>query len=61
MTTLPNGIDIIADGFGNAWPRICPDCGQERQIVRPGKVQCDCTQSEIHDEKPDDDYIIGLA
>lgn len=30
----------IADGFGNTFPRWCPDCGAEMEIVRPGKVQC---------------------
>jgi hypothetical protein len=32
---------IIEDGFGNAWPAICPQCGGlTMQIVRPGKAQC---------------------
>lgn len=32
---------ILDDGFGNQWPKTCPDCGeQSMQIVRPGKVQC---------------------
>ena len=30
----------IEDGFGNCWAKCKEDCGLE--IVRPGKVQCDC-------------------
>ena len=31
---------ILDDGFGSKWDKECPECGSERQIVRPGKVQC---------------------
>lgn len=31
--------ETITDGFGGEWPRRCA-CGGERQVVRPGKVQC---------------------
>lgn len=30
----------ISDGFGNEWALCCDNC--LLQIVRPGKVQCDC-------------------
>ena len=30
----------LDDGFGNVWVLCKPDCRLE--IVRPGKVQCDC-------------------
>lgn len=38
----------IDDGFGNRWNRLCPNCGAELEIVRPGKVQCSegCKQKE---------------
>jgi hypothetical protein len=29
----------VSDGFGNTWGP-CPDCGEQFEIVRPGKVQC---------------------
>lgn len=32
--------DYIEDGHGNSWPKCKPDC--RMQVVRPGKVQCDC-------------------
>lgn len=32
--------DPIEDGFGNAWSAVCPDCGGDLEVVRPGKVQC---------------------
>ena len=30
----------IDDGFGNFWPLCKREC--ELQVVRPGKVQCEC-------------------
>jgi hypothetical protein len=30
----------ISDGFVNSWPLCKPDC--QLQVVRPGKVQCEC-------------------
>lgn len=30
----------IDDGFGNVWSIVCPDCGGDMEIVRPGQVQC---------------------
>jgi hypothetical protein len=33
--------EIIEDGFGSAWSKRCPTCGENTmQVVRPGKVQC---------------------
>lgn len=31
---------VLDDGFGNVWAKCKPAC--RMQIVRPGKVQCDC-------------------
>lgn len=31
---------FVDDGFGNKWSRCKKDCALE--IVRPGKVQCEC-------------------
>ena len=32
---------LVADGYGNEWPKCSrPYCALE--VVRPGKVQCDC-------------------
>lgn len=31
---------VIDDGFGNVWPLCSRECRLE--IVRPGKVQCEC-------------------
>lgn len=33
-------LSVIDDGNGNMWAQCKPDC--RMQIVRPGKVQCDC-------------------
>jgi DNA modification methylase len=33
----------VDDGFGNQWAKCGPDCAM--QIVRPGKVQCDCNRA----------------
>lgn len=30
----------IEDGFGNAWPATCPDCGAPYEIIRPGDARC---------------------
>lgn len=31
----------IEDGFGSAWSKRCPECGEDTiEVVRPGKVQC---------------------
>lgn len=35
---------FVEDGFGSAWPRCSPDCTLE--VVRPGKVQCQCEWPE---------------
>ncbi len=40
---------ILDDGFGNRWQKCGPDC--RMQIVRPGKVQCDCEQPETKEAK----------
>jgi len=32
--------NYIGDGFGNIWERYCPECGNDRQVVRPGEIQC---------------------
>jgi len=32
----------IVDGFGSEWVRCKPDCKLE--VVRPGKVQCECDE-----------------
>ncbi len=33
--------EVISDGFGSAWSKICPECkSPTMQVVRPGKVQC---------------------
>lgn len=37
-STTPYG--VIEDGFGSTWVRCADDC--RMQVVRPGKVQCDC-------------------
>lgn len=37
----------LDDGFGNTWPLCRQGC--EMQIVRPGKVQCDCDYREQDD------------
>ena len=37
---IAEGLYLLDDGFGNVYERYCPECHQERQIVRPGKIQC---------------------
>lgn len=32
--------EVVEDGFGGGWAKCGPDC--RLQVVRPGKVQCDC-------------------
>ena len=34
----------IDDGFGSTWLRCKPDC--QLEVVRPGKVQCECEYRE---------------
>jgi hypothetical protein len=34
----------LDDGCGNRWPLCSPDCKLE--IVRPGKVQCECDDAD---------------
>ena len=34
------GSGLLNDDFGNSWMRACPNCGEDREIVRPGQVQC---------------------
>ncbi len=34
--------EAITDGFGNYWPKRCPECGRmSMEVVRPGKAQCE--------------------
>jgi hypothetical protein len=33
----------VADDFGNVWPKCSDEC--RLQVVRPGKAQCDCSES----------------
>lgn len=40
-------MDEIDDGFGNVWVLCKPDCRLE--VVRPGKVQCDCHYEDDED------------
>lgn len=40
IPTPPPQHGSLDDGFGNQWPKCKADCRLE--IVRPGKVQCDC-------------------
>lgn len=44
-----NDYGQIDDGFGSVWPRCKPDC--QLEIVRPGKVQCECDD----EGSPEDD------
>jgi peptidyl-tRNA hydrolase len=40
-SSQPQGGEIIEDGFGNAWSKICPKCGKESMaVVRPGDARC---------------------
>lgn len=39
---VPNNDRMITDGFGNYWGERCHVCGAKKQIVRPGKIQCEC-------------------
>lgn len=43
LKAVISDMGFIQDGFGNVYDRWCDNCGEEMQIVRPGKVQCpDC-------------------
>lgn len=46
----PIDTDRISDGFGTEWERCGPGC--DLHVVRPGKVQCNCTADQcpnVHD------------
>lgn len=30
----------ISDGFGSIWEALCPECGGEMIVVRPGDARC---------------------
>ena len=48
--------DCLDDGYGNEWPAKCPDCKDDNQIVRPGKVQCGCTN--VHNSEKEQGQFI---
>lgn len=50
--TDPN---FITDGFGNWWPKWCPDCGAPMLVVRPGEARCssECWIHQSHKNSMD--------
>ena len=30
----------ITDGFGSVWSAVCPDCGGDMVVMRPGDARC---------------------
>ena len=41
MDKSKNKEELLEDGFGNSWSKVCDICGEKTiQIVRPGKVDC---------------------
>lgn len=60
----PNSTEFITDGFQNWWYRVCPFCGADMQIVRPGKCRCskECHISyaiTIKESEDDDEEYYG--
>ena len=54
----PSNPNVLDDGFGNQWLKCSRPGGCGLQIVRPGKVQCDCEREKQEDGAGDGD--IGL-
>jgi len=42
----------ISDGFGSTWLKCGRPSGCRMQVVRPGKVQCDCEYENEKETQP---------
>ena len=57
----PSNPNVLDDGFGNQWLKCSRPGGCGLQIVRPGKVQCDCEQEKQEDGAGDGDMGLNMT
>ena len=57
----PSNPNVLDDGFGNQWLKCSRPGGCGLQIVRPGKVQCDCEREKQEDGAGDGDMGLNMT